>query len=85
VCPIERTVVAFFAADIAGCNRLIAQDALSSLTQLEGFALSNDGLIATHSRAYSRRRRRLRGRQRRGRRRMARPISVPDNDVLMMA
>src|SRR5437879_2886512 len=46
--PIERKLVAIFAADIAGYSRLMARDEVGTLARLKACRLVIDELIASH-------------------------------------
>jgi hypothetical protein len=46
--PVERKLSAIFAADIAGCSRLMAHDEVGTLARLKACRTIIDGLIATH-------------------------------------
>jgi adenylate cyclase len=46
--PVERKLAAIFAADIAGCSRLMARDEVATLARLKSCRTIIDGLIASH-------------------------------------
>ena len=52
--PIEPKVAVIFAADVAGCRRLMARDGTGTLARLKACRIIISGLMALHRRRISR-------------------------------